>query len=331
MNITVIGGGAIGMLHGARLSLGGAPVRILTRTRQQAAELASSGIRLLMEEEEKIAFVAASALAEAANKEGMGEHSSEEPNWYILTVKQTALDEPLLAQLKLLLRPGDGLLCLQNGIGHLERLAAILPGVGLYAGVTSEGALREGAAAVRHTGAGELFYGPAPLSHVQEKVLRVADPAGSGQQALLEQWKQYAERAGIPVQPSNEMGNRIYHKLLLNAVINPLTALFGIRNGELPAHPQGKLLMQALHRESEAVLLRAGMQTTGTEWDRLLDVCRKTALNTSSMLADLKAGRRTEVGSINGEVAQLAKRLGMTAPLNEAAAAMVNALEPLNG
>ncbi|MCM3746329.1 2-dehydropantoate 2-reductase [Paenibacillus pasadenensis] len=330
MNITVIGGGAIGMLYGARLSLGGAPVRMLTRTRQQAEELASGGIRLLMEEQEKTAFVAASTLAEAAHADGM-ELRSDEPHWYILTVKQTALDEPLLAQLKLLLSPGDGLLCLQNGIGHLERLAAILPGAGLYAGVTSEGALREGAAAVRHTGSGELFYGPAPLSHVQEKVLRIADPAGSGQQALLEQWKQCAERAGIPAQPSNEMGNRIYHKLLLNAVINPLTALFGIRNGELPAHPKGKLLMQALHRESEAVLLRAGMQTTGTEWDRLLDVCRKTALNTSSMLADLKAGRRTEVGSINGEVARLAKRLGMTAPLNEAAAAMVNALEPLNG
>lgn len=62
--------------------------------------------------------------------------------------------------------------------------------------------------------------------------------------------------------------------------------------------------------------------------ERLLGICSRTALNRSSMLVDIEAGRRSEIDSINGAVAALAERHGLEAPLNGAVAAMVKALEP---
>ncbi|SDT37521.1 2-dehydropantoate 2-reductase [Paenibacillaceae bacterium GAS479] len=331
MKVNFIGGGAIGMLYGAMLSLGGTQVKMLTRTRHQAAKLAESGIRLLSAEGEQVAPVEAAVMEEAAEA-ALERHGGQGAQWFILTVKQTALNEGLLRQLAMLIHPGDSLLCLQNGIGHLERLAAALPGVRLYAGVTSEGARREDIGMVSHTGRGELYYGPAPITEgVARQEGHFNTEPGQKEDPLLEKWQQCVSDAGILAFLSNDMRNRIYHKLLLNAVINPLTAIYGIRNGELPQHSQGRVLMEALHSESEAVLVQAGMEATGGEWDRLLDVCRKTAPNTSSMLADVQAGRKTEIGSINRAVAGLARQLGMKAPLNEAVAEMVNALEPLNG
>ncbi|KKC47018.1 ketopantoate reductase family protein [Paenibacillus sp. D9] len=315
MKITVIGAGSIGLLYAARLSLAGEDVRALVRTRRHAEALREDGIMLKTHEGEFAVPIEAAALEDAGNGSGRG--NAMEPRWFILSVKQTALDAPLLGRLALLAGPQDAMLCLQNGIGHMERLNQSLPDVALYAGVTSEGAMREDARTVIHTGLGELHYG-------------AANEAASASRAakLRGMWQKAADKAGIAAFLSNDMENRIYRKLLLNAVINPLTALYGIRNGELPSHPQAGKLMEALHEETAAILARAGLALDGSERARLLEVCRLTAGNVSSMLADIRAGRRSEIDSINGAVASLAGTLGVDAPLNQAAAAMVKALEP---
>ncbi|ASS65971.2 MULTISPECIES: 2-dehydropantoate 2-reductase [unclassified Paenibacillus] len=319
MKITVIGAGSIGLLYAARLSLAGEDVRALVRTRRHAEALRESGILLKTQEGEFAVPIEAAALEDAGigNGHAYGNGNAVEPGWFILSVKQTALDAPFLGRLALLAGPQDAMLCLQNGIGHMERLSQALPNVALYAGVTSEGAMREDARTVIHTGLGELHYGAANEA-----------ASDSRSQKLRGKWQQAADKAGIAAFLSNDMENRIYRKLLLNAVINPLTALYGIRNGELPTHPQAGKLMAALHEETAAILARAGLALDGSEPARLLEVCRLTAGNVSSMLADTRAGRRSEVDSINGAVASLAGTLGLDAPLNQAAAAMVKALEP---
>lgn len=317
MKIHIVGGGAIGLLHAGLLAQAGEDVTVWTRTEMQAERLRTEGIRLEMlngiirdigVNSHSLASLEASQAGQARMDAG------QSAAWIILTVKQSHIDERLLGQLQRLGGRQTALLCLQNGIGHMEKLAAALPGAFLYAGVTSVGARRlDDARQVRHTGDGPLWFGPYTEDKKDDNL----------QNLLLNILKSAGLRTGL----SNEMKDRIYQKLLINAVINPLTAIYDTTNGELPQHPSRLKLMRSLFQETSSILAADGMKPDVDGWQLVLQVCSATAANVSSMLSDVRAGRQTEVDWINGGVSGLARIHGMASPLNDAVTAFVKQLQ----
>jgi 2-dehydropantoate 2-reductase len=85
--------------------------------------------------------------------------------------------------------------------------------------------------------------------------------------------------------------------------------------------------MRKLYEETNQVLIAAGMNGDEDRWQQVLQVCERTASNISSMLADVQAGRQTEIEWINGSVCRLAARHGLQAPLN---ASMVQLVQAMN-
>lgn len=332
MRIDIIGGGSLGLLFGAKLADAGASITVWTRTERQAEMLRRQGIRLLDANgmNEQIVPVRSEWLwgEERYIREGGGrvETASSSPlHWLILAVKQPDIDEELIGQLRRLIAKNEepvSILCLQNGIGHLERLSDGLEGALVWAAVTTVGAKRLDARSIEHTGHGQLW-----LSEIAENMQIHYKKIGKSQKMLVEM----LETAGFTVLLSNDMNNRIYYKLLVNAVINPLTAIFDVLNGELPQHPRRLALMRSLYDETEKILIHAGMERERDGWQQLLVVCERTSSNISSMLSDVRAGRRSEIAAINGEIIKLAARYGLTAPLNHAVIAMVEAYQPGRG
>ncbi|KAJ1672687.1 2-dehydropantoate 2-reductase (Ketopantoate reductase) (KPA reductase) (KPR), partial [Spiromyces aspiralis] len=103
-------------------------------------------------------------------------------------------------------------------------------------------------------------------------------------------------------------------KLAVNAVINPITAILGCRNGELINSSDGRALISDLSREISLVfrsgspeLVHRGFSHADVEM-AVLDTCRATALNRSSMLQDIVKGSRTEIDYISGYIAGLARK-----------------------
>ncbi|ACT02536.1 2-dehydropantoate 2-reductase [Paenibacillus sp. JDR-2] len=287
-----------------------------TRTDEQAKRLQAEGIRLEMLDgvARDIAVNSHSLPSLLAGQAGQaGADAEHAAAWIILTVKQCHIDERLLHQLQRLSSGKSALLCLQNGIGHMDKLAAALPGTLLYAGVTSAGARRiDDARHVRHTGDGPLWFG----AYAEDK------KDDNLQNLLLNILKSAGFRAGL----SNEMKDRIYQKLLINAVINPLTAIYDTTNGELPEHPSRLKLMRSLFEETSAILAADGMKSAADGWQLVMQVCAATATNVSSMLSDVRAGRHTEIDWINGGVSGLARRIGIASPLNDAVTTLVKQL-----
>lgn len=105
-------------------------------------------------------------------------------------------------------------------------------------------------------------------------------------------------------------------KLSVNAVINPLTAVFDCSNGELRERPDLLPLVEAIAREVDEVLARLDPGWPGDTMDRCLEVAGATAGNTSSMRSDVRAGRATEVDHINGWIIRRAESLGLEVPEN---------------
>jgi 2-dehydropantoate 2-reductase len=324
VRIEVIGGGSIGLLYGARLAEAGAEVTIWTRSREQAELLRVQGILLkeLDGTSKRIVRVNSNWIerlpGKFLNKTG---HPLNRYRWILLTVKQTDINERLLAQLNAFIEgltdEAAAVVCMQNGIGHLERIYKKLPDTPLFAAVTTEGAKRVDGGTVQHTGKGQLWLGE------WDGNKRNRDESLEISQKML---ISLLQTAGFTSFLSNDMENRIFVKLLINAVINPLTAIFDVTNGELPKHPSRESLMRALYAETEFILRQAGMRMEYDGWQQIMEVCRQTSGNVSSMLSDVRAGRTTEIDAINGGIVELAEQYDIPAPINQAVTALVKAL-----
>ncbi|KAE8370302.1 ketopantoate reductase PanE/ApbA C terminal-domain-containing protein [Aspergillus caelatus] len=115
-------------------------------------------------------------------------------------------------------------------------------------------------------------------------------------------------------------------KLAANCVINPLTALLDVRNGEIT---ENKMLIPTWHRlleEISAVFNHLPeLQHLPAEQRQfsfcslksaLVNTVLKTASNSSSMREDVRKGRGTEIQFINGWVVRRGAELGINCPTN---------------
>jgi len=190
------------------------------------------------------------------------------------------------------LKPGGAAVSLQNGLGNIEAL-----GGKAFTGVTSEGATLVGPGHVAHRGSG-ITHLAAP-----EPVLELFKSAG------FEAYRCVPEKAE----------SLIWGKLAVNCGINALTALYGIRNGELLEREKTAVLMEKAALECAAVARARGVELPYADpVAEVRETARRTAENTSSMLMDILRGAPTECDAINGAVAREGKRLGVPVPVNEA-------------
>ena len=115
-------------------------------------------------------------------------------------------------------------------------------------------------------------------------------------------------------------------KLAINSIINPLTVLLDGRNGMLLFNYALSRTMRLLLAETSLVL-RSLPELRGTPNLRLrfgpdrletlvVSACNATAQNVSSMLADVRAGRQTEIRYINGYVVRRGEEMGIRCAMN---------------
>lgn len=307
MNIEVIGGGSLGLLFAASAAAGGASVVLYTRKEEQALRIAREGIEVRSAEDRPSVRIPGDALAALPIERYSERNKTDEDTWIVLALKQKDLNEELIGRLQTNLGSGDRLFCLQNGVGHLERLRSALPKTDIYAAITTEGARRLNSNVVLHAGKGSTLFGlpgtPAVFSPQRE--------------AAEKKWTGLFAAGGLTVSTSNDIETVMYRKLMINAVINPLTAIWKIENGELLASKRRIQTMRGLFDEIERVYALAGIAFEAGWWEELIGVCRATARNRSSMLEDVTHERSTEIRWICGGIVDLAHRFGAEAPLNK--------------
>ncbi|WP_239617382.1 ketopantoate reductase family protein [Cohnella mopanensis] len=301
--IAVLGGGSLGLLLAGKLNASGCNCAIWTRTRRQAALLNERGLTL----ENPVDNLANNFKVKATP---MGEANLADNGVVLLAVKQTALTTEFLQELSASIPVGGAIVLFQNGVGHRELLKQALPGRELVTAITTEGALRLDETTVRHTGIGETRIG------VEEQL----------DATLLRFIELLLKQAGFSVFLSKQLGEAILRKLLVNAVINPLTAILRVRNGELIESAVRLDAMRSLFHETFDILSAYGLEDEHGLWDHVLQVCEATRLNESSMLQDIGARRTTEIDSINGAVCRMAAEQGKDAPWNLAVTTLVKAI-----
>lgn len=106
-------------------------------------------------------------------------------------------------------------------------------------------------------------------------------------------------------------------KLAINCVINPITALDNINNGQL-LNAKYTLAIELLLKEIIAIAAHENITFDFNELKtQVLTIAKNTAENCSSMRSDILQQRPTEIDYINGYIVSLARKVGTSVPENE--------------
>jgi 2-dehydropantoate 2-reductase len=223
----------------------------------------------------------------------------------VATVKAVDL-EAALAGVAPWLRPTTAVLLLQNGLGIREAALRALRGsplaeTGVFVGIVAMGATFIGPGRVRCFGGG----------------IRVEPAfAATAFHGLL-------QGAAVRVEASRDIGKDLWTKLLVNAVINPLSLLLQGHN-RLVAEGRFDALKEPILAEGRAVAAAEGiaLKVDAAFVNRFV-----TSDNITSMLQDFRRGRPTEIDFINGGIVAAGRRHGIATPVNGFVVAMIHALE----
>ncbi len=191
----------------------------------------------------------------------------------------------------------------QNGMGSQQQVAQSWPERPVLAASTTEGANRPDPDRLIHAGTGQTWIGP------------LSESAGPSVNPVVNR----IASSGLAVLAETDIMARLWQKLVINAGINPFTALLDCRNGELPGQALYQSHIDDLCQEAAQIGRALGLETrNGSQLrEQVEEVIRTTAGNISSMLADARQGRSTEIRYINGWLVDSGKRLGIPAPVNQ--------------
>jgi 2-dehydropantoate 2-reductase len=286
----VLGAGSLGQVWAALLHRARRPACLLLRdSARREAYRAAGGITLHDEHGVELitplAAIASRAVHASRLLVATKAHQTMEALERVLTPDSTAI-----------------VAILQNGMGIADEIEPAYPLARIFLLVTTAGAWRDAPFTVHRAGTGHTVVGAHDAKDDDE-----SQPIARSLDA-----------PGLPHSVSDDIRAAQWRKLAVNCVINPLTALHGLRNGEVPADPRTRDLIAPLCEEIARVATAEGIATNATELRATVDeVCRVTADNRNSMSQDLRAGRATEIDYLNGYVLRRARAHSIACRVNQ--------------
>jgi len=290
VRITLVGCGALGGLFAARLLAAGEDVQMLQRPGKRLEDLRRKGLRFREASGERSVFFPPLASS-----------PEELPPAPLVIVAVKAWSTSSVAPfMPGLLEKHGWVLTVQNGLGNAEILAEKVEERSIVLGPCTYGARLDSEGSVCAAGEGELLLGP----FRKERDLAPL-------QALF-------EHAGFRTILREDPLPLLWEKLILNAAINPLSALARCSNGDLLASEDLRKIMEKLVWEALQVARGEGVALDHQEClEKCFSVCRKTGSNRNSMLQDVEAKRPTENDAISGQVVLRGRRRGIPVPCTE--------------
>lgn len=306
VHIVVVGSGAMGGLFGARLAAAGHDVLLYDIWQEHVAAIEERGLFIEGPDGTPIRYQ-----VRATDKPPHTLRGAE-----LILVQVKSYDTySALAPLEPRVNPESLILSLQNGLGNLEQMQKALPNHRRFLiGTTAHGAGVIAPGRIRHAGPGPTVIGDPMTDRTPRLNLKPVRDA--------------FQDAGFATQLSDRIFAAIWLKLTANVSINPLTALTGVRNGQLLDDPELLALADAAVAETVAVMKAIGIDAPERDFSEFArQVMRDTGTAHSSMLQDIQNGKRTEIAAINGAVAELGRQLGVPTPVNRWLTALVRSRE----
>ena len=277
MNVTIIGGGAIGLLLAASLDNNN-EVSVLVKP-EKCEQLVEKGLWIIEENVKR--KINAKIVTHISN-----------PDVVIIAVKGYDLEKTrkLLNDFQ-----GKVIIC-QNGLKMLD--FNLLNNNEIFAIVTSVGAESLERGVTKFKGTGNTLFGK--LHNVKNDDLNLLKLFST----------KYFE-----IDYVKDIENYIWLKAVINSAINPVASCYNLTNGELKKGQYWNLVKDIL-AESIKIANSNKIIFNEDPLDLTQEIIEKTANNMCSMLQDVKKGRKTEINEINGILIQIGKKNNASTQLN---------------
>lgn len=216
--------------------------------------------------------------------------------------------ETLINQLASWVEVSTRIVLIQNGMGGAELLSAAFPENRIYIGTTTDAVYRIDKNTYQITATGKLDIGPLwQMSSCHDYTPEIEDSLAE------KRWLNTFLAYHPHYEYHEDIAPALFTKLAINAVINPLTALLSIKNGQLREHPRQ---VNTLKVEIFAVYTAANISYSKKGLSETIDkVIEATRNNWSSMQQDIEYRRQTENETVLGYMLTLAKRCELATPM----------------
>lgn len=300
MRIAVIGAGAMGSIYGGHLSLHN-DVYLVDTNQTIVNHINEHGL-IIQENGSDVTYHPA-AVTSTKDLEPM--------NLIILFVK-SLFSRAALSGNKHLIGPETYLMTLQNGSGHEDILGEFVPENRIIIGTTEDNGAILAPGHIRRGGTGRTNVGmlTEDTDHFLPKVKDVLDSCG------------------FQGQIHANIQQLIWNKLFTNVSLSAVTGVLQVPMGYIAGNEHAWNLTRQLIHEAVAVAHGLGLEADEEE---ITEKVRLTSVNSpegiTSICADLRAGRKTEVNTISGSVVRASKKCGVPAPTHEMIVELVHAME----
>ncbi len=304
-SVVVVGAGAMGGLFGGLLAEGGLDVTLVDAAADHIAAIKSKGLRIVgVGGDRFIPINATTAPIEIRLAD------------VVLFQCKAFANQAAAQSVKHLFNGQTAAISFQNGLGNEATLEAILGKGTVIGGLTAQAGLVEAPGVVRNFGdlpthIGELSGG------LSERVVAIAEAF---------------TRHGLPTIATPEIKREKWKKLLGNVALGAISAVTDFRSFEIMRVPELQVTVFRLIDEAAAVAKAEGVVLDVAEARevlmKLVDTSGGgTGTSKSSMREDIIRQRPTEIDTIHGAVAKLARQHGIDTPTLDCLIALVKGIQ----
>ena len=300
MRIAVLGAGAMGSLFGGYLSRKN-DVTLVDLSQTVVDTINRDGVRI----REKDGSITTS------RPKAVTDSSSLPVQDLVIVFVKSMFTVSALETNRNLIGKDTYLMTLQNGAGHESKLLKFADRLHVIIGSTQHNSSVIGPGFVNHGGSGMSSIG---LLDGNSDILMPI--AGS-----------FTE-CGLDCHTENNVQKQIWKKMFTNTAASSLTALFQVPLGFIHTDRNANWIMRRLCHEAVTVANSLGLDFNE---DEVIADVETVLINApdgyTSIYADIRDGRRTEVDTISGSVVEAAHDQGIDVPYHEMVVRCIHALE----
>lgn len=303
MRIAVLGAGAMGSIYAGHLSKNNQV--ILIDTNKELVEKINKDGVFLEEKGEKNNY----------KPQAYYDTKNLEPVDLMIVFVKSIFSEVAIEQNKHLISDKTLLMSLQNGAGHGEILNKFVSDDRVVLGTTEDNGAVLDLGFIRHGGEGKTNLG----AYAKDNSID------------FEELKSCFEGADFKINIEENIQQLIWNKIITNASLSVLTGILQVSIGHIARNEYSWKLCQKLIGEILEVGRAQGLSfDTESEIEKVKEVSINNPDGYTSIYADIKNARRTEVDTISGAIVKAGEKFGVKTPYSEMAVDLVHALELKN-